>query len=220
MMDNYLLPKVRRSQSVSRRRVVIGGAIAGVSSVFGWSALTADQSDAKPMTNAAGDARILNNALYYEHQAIWAYGVAAGKLTDSNVGRAVKGLALKNQADHKAHRDTLAAVVRQLGATPVSAQPSYDLSAYIQRGEGNLDTDVNIAKLALALETDAAIAYTMEVAQLTTPQLITAGASIGSNEASHATAIRAAFVALGINLDYVPASFVSADTRNLWVLKV
>jgi hypothetical protein len=79
---------------------------------------------------------------------------------------------------------------------------------------------VNIAKLALALETDAAIAYTTEIARLQNPALITAGASIGSTEASHATAIRAAFISLGINLDYVPASFVSADTRNLWVLKV
>lgn len=224
-MDNrILLPKSRRSQAVSRRNVVIGGAIAGISSAIGFSALTAAAGQAKPMpmskSGNAGDAAILNNALYYEHQAIWAYSVAAGKLSDTNVGRAVKALALKNQADHMAHRDALASVVRQLGATPVRAEQSYDLSSYIQRGEGNLDSDVNIAKLALALETDAAIAYTTEVAQLKNPGLITAGASIGSNEASHATAIRAAFVSLGVNLDYVPASFVSADTRSQWILRV
>ncbi|EKQ69025.1 hypothetical protein OsccyDRAFT_1630 [Leptolyngbyaceae cyanobacterium JSC-12] len=222
-MDNrILLSKSRRSQAVSRRNMVIGGAIAGISSAIGLSTLTTAAGQAKPMSQSsnASDAAILNNALFYEHQAIWAYSVAAGKLTNTNVGRAVKALALKNQADHVAHRDALAAVVRQLGVTPVQAQQSYDLSSYIQRGEGNLDSDVNIAKLALALETDAAIAYTTEVAQLKNPKLITAGASIGSNEASHATAIRAAFVALGINLDYVPASFVSADTRNRWILKV
>ncbi len=114
-----------------------------------------------------------------------------------------------------AHRDALAGAVRRLGVTPVMAENSYDLSSYIQKGEGNLDSDVNIAKLALALETDAAIAYTTEIAQLKNPALITAGASIGSNESAHAAAIRAAFISLGVGIDYVPASFVSADTRRL-----
>jgi len=80
-----------------------------------------------------------------------------------------------------------------LGGTPVIAQASYDLSGYLKKGEGNIDSDVNIAKLALALETDAAIAYTQKVSRLKTPALITAGASIGSTEVSHATVIRAAF---------------------------
>jgi rubrerythrin len=234
-MDYHLLPKNRRSSTISRRGLVGGGAIAEVSSALGFSALTARAGQVMSgnhqmgdsyiignsmNSNPAGDAVILNRALYYEHQAIWAYSVAAGKLSDTNVGKAVKALALKNQADHKAHRDTLAAAVRNLGAMPVAAAQSYGLSSYIQKGEGNLDSDVNIAKLALALETDAAIAYTTEISHLQNPSLITAGASIGSTEASHATAIRAAFISLGINLDYVPASFVSADTRNLWVLKV
>ncbi|MBD3883206.1 ferritin-like domain-containing protein [Phormidium tenue FACHB-886] len=100
------------------------------------------------------------------------------------------------------------------------AETSYELSSYIQKGEGNIDSDVNIAKLALALETDAAIAYAGEIAKLKTPALITAGASIGSTEASHATAIRAAFVTLGVDVPVVPASFVSSDTRSQWVLKV
>ncbi|HAZ47823.1 MAG TPA: DUF4439 domain-containing protein [Cyanobacteria bacterium UBA11369] len=192
--------------------MVIGGAIAGISTALGFNALTADKGLAMPSNN---DAKILNNALYYEHQAIWAYNVAASKLSDTNVGKAVKALALKNQADHMAHRDALAGAVRRLGVTPVMAENSYDLSSYIQKGEGNLDSDVNIAKLALALETDAAIAYTTEIAQLKNPALITAGASIGSNESAHAAAIRAAFISLGVGIDYVPASFVSADTRRL-----
>jgi hypothetical protein len=47
-----------------------------------------------------------------------------------------------------------------LTGTPVQAETSYDISAYIKNGEGNLDSDVKIAKLALALalETDVAIA--------------------------------------------------------------
>jgi rubrerythrin len=166
------------------------------------------------------DIDILNNALFYEHQAIWAYDFAAGKLTSTDVGKAVLALALRNQADHKKHRDTLAAAITSLGGTPVKAESSYDVSSYIKNKEGNIDSDVNIAKLALALETDAAIAYISEVAKLKTPALISAGASIGSTESAHAAAIRATFKSLGVNIEIVPSSFVSADNRGAWVLTV
>jgi rubrerythrin len=219
-MNKWLfLPKSQPVQSLSRRRVVVGGAIAGLTATLGASALKPRPVYASA-GDAASDAAILNNALFYEHQAIWAYSFAAGKLSMSDVGQVVKALALKNQADHMAHRDALAAAVRSLGATPVNAESSYDVSSYLEKGEGNLDSDVNIAKLALALETDAAIAYTTEVAQLKNPSLVTAGASIGSNEASHATAIRAAFVFLGVDIPLVPSAFVSADTRESWILTV
>jgi rubrerythrin len=210
----------RRAKVFSRRGILMGGAIAGVSSAIGLSTLAADPADAATGRTKRNDAKVLNNALYYEHQAIWAYQFAAGKLSDSNVGKAVLALATRNLNDHMAHRDTLAEVVKSLGATPVMAENSYDLSSYIQRGEGNVDSDVNIAKLALALETDAAIAYTQEIATLKTPALITAGASIGSCESAHATAIRAAFVSLGVSIDYVPSSFINAASREQWVLKV
>jgi rubrerythrin len=166
------------------------------------------------------DITILNTALYYEHQAIWAYTFAAGKLSNTAVGQAVLALALRNKADHEKHRDVLAAAVQSLGGKPVVAEASYDVSSYLKQREGGLDSDVNIAKLALALETDAAIAYTQEAGKLMTPALITAGASIGSTEAAHAAAIRAAFKSLGVNLDIVPAAFVSQENRSAWVLKV
>lgn len=212
------------TKAYSRRGILVGGTVAGVSGALGLSALTARPSLSNPVattsTDQANDANVLNGALYYEHQAIWAYQFAAPKLSNTDVGRAVLALASRNLADHMVHRDTLAAAVRSLGGTPVLAESSYDVSSYIQQGEGNVDSDVNIAKLALALETDAAIAYTTEISRLKTPALITAGASIGSTESAHATAIRAAFISLGVGIDYVPSSFVSADTRQEWVLKV
>ncbi len=218
-MDRFIFPGKRRSANVTRRNLLVGGAIAGVSSAIGLSAL-ARPVEASSRRNAANDARILNTALYYEHQAIWAYGFAATKLTDTAVGGAVKALALRNQADHMAHRDALISAIQSLGGMPATAEEGYDVSAYLERGEGNLDSDVNIAKLALALEVDAAIAYATEIANLKTPALITAGASIGSTESAHATAIRAAFVSLGVSIDYVPAPLVSASTRDAWILKV
>jgi rubrerythrin len=204
----------------SRRQLIKAGLFGamGVASV----AVVPEAFAMSHKKDVINDIKVLNNALFYEHQAIWAYGFAAGKLTDSNVGKAVLAIALANQADHKAHRDLLTAVVKQLGGSPVMAKTEYlkTVTPYIEKGEGNLDSDVNIAKLALALEVDAAIAYGREVATLKSPDLITAGASIGSTEASHATVIRAAFQSLGVALNVVPAAFVSKDTRDAWILKV
>jgi rubrerythrin len=212
------LVNTKRSKLFSRRGILVTGAIAGATSAIGLSTIGASPSQAASANR--DDAKVLNNALYYEHQAIWAYQFAAGKLSDSNVGQAVLALAKRNLNDHMAHRDALMGAVKSLGGTPVMAEASYDVSSYIQRGEGNVDSDVNIAKLALALETDAAIAYTKEIATLKTPALITVGASIGSDEACHATAIRAAFVALGVNLEYVPTAFINEESRSQWVLMV
>lgn len=208
-----------RSKIFSRRGILVTGAIAGVAGAIGIPSF-ASRATATSDRDKKNDLKILNNALYYEHQAIWAYDFAAGKLTDTEVGKAVLALALRNQADHKQHRDALAEAVSSLGGNPVKANPSYDLSSYIQNKEGNVDSDVNIAKLALALETDAAIAYTNEVAKLKTPALITAGASIGSTESAHAAAIRATFKSLGVDIEIVPSAFVSADNRSAWVLTV
>ncbi len=209
----------RSSRSASRRQLIKAGFFGAVGVASG---AIVPAVMAQPKGDVANDINVLNKALFYEHQAIWAYGFAAGKLTDSNVGKAVLAIALANQTDHKAHRDLLASVVHKLGGMPVEAKTDYlkTVTPYIERGEGNLDSDVNIAKLALSLEVDAAIAYGREVAKLKNPDLITAGASIGSTEASHATVIRAAFQSLGVSLNVVPAAFVSKATRDAWIIKV
>jgi rubrerythrin len=211
--------KPARRSAFSRRDMLASGVVAGAMGAIGIP-LLATRVDAAPAADKKNDIKILNNALYYEHQAIWAYSFAAGKLTNTDVGKAVLALALRNQADHKQHRDLLKSAVQSLGGKPVESEKSYDVSAYIKKGEGNVDSDVNIAKLALALETDAAIAYTREAAQLKTPALITAGASIGSTESAHAAAIRATFKSLGVNLEIVPAAFVNQENRSAWILKV
>jgi rubrerythrin len=214
----YDLERPRR-KGVSRRDVLVTGGMAGVAGGI-VSALGLPMFTGRADAASGGDIKILNNALFYEHQAIWAYSFAAGKLSNTDVGKAVLAIALANQSDHKQHRDLLTSAIKSLGGIPVKAETSYDVSSYIKNGEGNVDNDVNIAKLALALETDAAIAYTQEVAKLKTPALISAGASIGSTESAHATAIRAAFVSLGVKIPVVPAAFVNADNRRAWVLKV
>jgi rubrerythrin len=218
-LNRSLVKTSGRGKTVSRRKMLFTGAAVGAAGVLVFPTL-AERVSAQSMGDKKNDADILNGALFYEHQAIWAYSFAAGKLTSTDVGKAVLALALRNQADHKNHRDLLASAVQSLGGTPVKAESSYDVSSYIKNGEGNIDSDVNIAKLALALETDAAIAYTQEAGKLKTPALITAGASIGTAESAHAAAIRATFKGLGVPIEIVPAAFVSGDTRNKWVLTV
>ena len=163
---------------------------------------------------------ILNAALDLENQAIWAYGVAAGKLSNSKVGNVIKSLALRNQADHIKHRDIFISTIKSLGGTPVNAKGTYDLSAYIKAGEGNLDSDANIAKLALALEVDAVLAYASAVSKLRTPALVAAGLTILPDESAHATAIRAVFGTLDATIHAVPDAQLSKETRSQWILPV
>ena len=47
-----------------------------------------------------------------------------------------------------------------------------------------------------------------------------AASTIGPNEVAHATAIRAVFHSLDPSILVVPAPFVSAETRERWILKV
>jgi rubrerythrin len=205
----------RQFKTFSRRGMLVGGAITGVSTAIGLSIIKP-----RPTLAESGDLAILNAAIDLENQAIWAYETAGKKLSSTDVGKTILALALRNREDHIKHRNALAAVVEKLGGTPAPAQPSYDLSTYINAGEGNLDSDANIGKLALALEYDAALAYIDAFSQLKDSNIIAAAGTIAPDEASHVTAIRAVFRTLDPSVEYVPSAFVSADTRNDWILKV
>jgi rubrerythrin len=205
--------------TISRRELLAKGAIAGATGVITLATLGfADKAFAA--RGGAGDLKILNAALDLENQAIWAYGAAAGKLSNTGVGNTVKTLALSNQHDHMEHRDLFIKTIKSLGGTPVKARPSYDLSAYIKRGEGNLDSDANIAKLALALEVDAVLAYASAIQALKNPDLRAAGLTILPDESAHAAAIRSVFHSLDASIKPVPASSLGPKTRGEWVLKV
>ncbi len=166
------------------------------------------------------DIAILNTALFFENRGVWAYSFAAEKLSATEVGKAVLNLGLENQADHKQHQNILVSAIRDLGGDPVQIQPEYDLSPLIKRREGNLDNDVNIAKLALALEVGAALGYVTESAKLKSPHLIEMMAGVSCVEAIHAARIRLAFNALGIKIPVVPSALISPSTRDSWVLKI
>jgi hypothetical protein len=99
-------------------------------------------------------------------------------------------------------------------------EKNYDLSSYINKGLGNIDNDVNIAKLALALEIGAAVGYVSDTAKLKSPYMIELEAGIACIEAIHAARIRAAFNALGIKIPVVPSALISTSDRDTWVINV
>jgi ferritin-like protein len=166
------------------------------------------------------DIAILNRALFFENRAVWVYRAAPTKLSSNDVGRAVLALASENQPDHEKHQDLLRNAITLFGGTPTPMENSYDLSSYINKGYGNLDNDVNIAKLALDLEVGAAAGYVTDTTQLKSPAMIDLEAGIACVEAIHAARIRAAFNELGIKLPVVPNPVLNAASRHDWVLKV
>jgi hypothetical protein len=166
------------------------------------------------------DIQILNRALFFENRGVWAYNFAAGKLSTSEVGKTVLELGLQNRADHEKHQEMLRNAIRELGGAPVQIEKNYDLSAYIGKGEGNVDSDVNIAKLALALEIGAAVGYVSDTTKLKSPYMIELEAGIACIEAIHAARIRAAFNALGIKIPVVPSALISTSDRDSWVINV
>jgi len=166
------------------------------------------------------DVEILNRALFFEHRGVWAYGAAGGKLSNSEVGRAVREIGQENRGDHQKHQELLRSAITDLGGAPLPMQDNYDLSSYIQKGYGNLDSDVNIAKLALALEVGAAAGYIADAAQLKSPAMIEMEAGIACVEAIHAGRIRAAFNELGIKIPVVANPVLNASSRGEWSIKV
>ena len=166
------------------------------------------------------DIQILNRALFFENRGVWVYRAAADKLSSSDVGRAVRALASENQADHEKHQDLLRKAIGSLDGTAIPMESNYDLSSYITKGYGNLDNDVNIAKLALAIEVGAAAGYVTDTTQLRSPAMIEMEAGIACIEAIHAARIRVAFNQLGIKAPVVPNAVLNASSRQDWVLKV
>jgi hypothetical protein len=166
------------------------------------------------------DIEILNSALFFENRGVWAYRFAAEKLSASEVGKTVRELGAQNRADHEKHQTLVANAIHDLGGTPVKMEQQYDLSALVRRGEGNVDSDVNIAKLALALEVGASVGYVTGSTKLKSPYMIDLEAGIACVEAIHAARIRAAFNDLGIKIPVVANPLMNTSSRNDWIIKV
>ncbi len=101
----------------------------------------------------------LQTALAAEHAAVFVYG-ALGAQTSQSASPRLYGSVTAAYAAHRARRDELAARVRAAGASPVPAEPGYELPA-------DLGSAAAVEKRALALEEGAAATYAYLVASST-----------------------------------------------------
>jgi rubrerythrin len=192
-MSNFLLQKDPLFNAGRRTFVRVSGLTlsgAAVALLAGRPALAAKAGKA----SHAGDVAILNAALGAEQQAIAAYQVGA----ESNLlQKPVLDLAVKFQSQHKAHADLLAATVKQLGGTAVSAKSHYDFPV------ASLKSQADVLRFAAGLEEGAVSAYLAAVPKFTNRDLSKAAASILGDEAMHWAILRNA-----LGEDPVPAAFV------------
>lgn len=99
----------------------------------------------------------LQATLTGEHAALYLYGALGGRTSQS--GALALYAALREGYDvHRAQRDRLTRVVRDLGTEPVAAAVAYDLP-------DPLRSDIDVQRAALALERRCAAAYSSLVAR-------------------------------------------------------
>lgn len=89
----------------------------------------------------------LQLALAAEHAVVWGYGLVGGQ-----IGSELLPTVQEADATHRARRDATAAIVRDQGGEPVTAQPSYDVPFAVK------DTTTAL-RLAVHLEEGAAEAW-------------------------------------------------------------
>jgi len=130
--------------------------------------------------NPAGDVRILNVALGLEHEGINAYqlGAMSGLLQ-----KPVLDIAVKFQADHKAHRDALIATIRKIGGTPVEEKKLDDYAKALRAHTLKNQTDV--LELAARLELGATNAYLGVIPSFSDSQLAKVAARLATDETAH-----------------------------------
>lgn len=103
-------------------------------------------------TPAQSDIAALQGALAAEHAAVYGYGVVGAMLSGAD-----QATARADWIAHQEARDTLEAMLGELGATPVAASPAYQLPFAV--------TDAAAAKaLAALLEEGVTQAYLAVVA--------------------------------------------------------
>jgi rubrerythrin len=175
---------IKESREQSRRSffgnsVKLVGAGAAIAATAG--------AQTKPLT----DLDILNYALTLENLGAAFYVQGLTNLTASDfaastmlagLGSSVSGKVvdyLKLIRDHEvAHVSTISTVIKSLGGTPVAACASYNFG---------FKTADDFLKLGMTLENTGVSAYDGAIALIQNPDLRTAGASIATVEARHAS---------------------------------
>ena len=138
------------------------------------------QTSRAQANSGEADARILNIALTLEHEAINAYQLGA---TSGLLQKPVLDVAVRFQADHKAHRDALIATIRKLGATPVEEMK---LDHYAkQLNAASLKSQNDVLDLAARLELAATNAYLSVIPAFKESQLAKVAGRLAADETMH-----------------------------------
>ena len=124
----------------------------------------------------------LQAALAAEHAAVYGYGVAGAMLSGAD-----QALAMTDWKAHQEARDTLQAMITNLGATPVAASAAYELPFTVRDAR-------SARRLAAAIEEGVTQAYLGLVA-VTNKTLRTFGALAMLPPADRAVAWRGSTVA-------------------------
>lgn len=112
-------------------------------------------------TTAAGTVAALQTTLAAEHAAVWVLGALGGR-TSASRSRQLYDAVSAAYVAHRARRDQLTSVLRDLGTEPVASEAAYDLPRPI---DGPGPSDRQLAGAALQVEQRCATTYAFLVAQ-------------------------------------------------------
>lgn len=133
------------------------------------------------------DVEIIQGALAGEHAGIAAYRIAgeSGLLVPDTLK-----VALLFKSHHEAHRDALAALITDIGATPVAPKSDEDYVADLKLAA--LKTQGDILSLATMLERGAASGYIGQISSIRDAGLAQLFAQISADEMIHWTTLNSA----------------------------
>lgn len=156
--------------------------VTGVLSAGAVLMLAGRSSRAQSASSAEADVNILNVALTLEHEAINAYqlGAASGLLQ-----KPVLDVAVRFQADHKAHRDALVATIRKLGGKPAEEMKLEQYAANLNAT--SLKNQADVLGLAAKLELGATNAYLSVIPSFRDGQLAKVAGRLAADETFHWT---------------------------------
>ena len=168
--------------ATSRRNLLgmSGTALLSAAAVGVLGGTSVAQAKMKGGAASAGDVDILNVALALEHEAIEAYQIGA---ESGLLQKPVLDVAVLFQSHHKAHRDALAAAIKQLGGKAVQPETraQYVTSLEVAKIKGQTD----ILRLAQRLERGAANAYLGVIPSFGSKDLAQVSAKLASDETAH-----------------------------------
>jgi rubrerythrin len=151
-MSFFIQTVTNNSQAASRRSFM---GRTGTLSAVAVAMLAGKEALAQGMGgDTSKDVGILNVALGLEHEAINAYQLGAGS---GLLQKPVLDVAVRFQADHKAHRDALVATIQKLGGTPVMEKKLDDYAKALKAD--TLRNQSDVLDLAARLELGAINAY-------------------------------------------------------------